>query len=128
MLVFSVLWLWFFRSDYRFPRALLLVPIGVSVMFLLNVTRIAILILIGDGGAPTVATGGFHSQAGWIAFNGVALVLASVTHRCAVAFLDADARDGWRAACGKSSGSIPRTLFGDLSLRHDGRSCSLGYV
>lgn len=81
MLVFGVLWLWFFRSDYRFPRALLLVPIGVSVMFLLNAMRIAILILIGDAGASTVALGGFHSQAGWIAFNGVALALASVTHR-----------------------------------------------
>jgi exosortase E/protease (VPEID-CTERM system) len=43
--------------------------------------RIATLILIGDAGAPAVATGGFHSQAGWIAFNGVALSLACVAHR-----------------------------------------------
>ena len=81
MLVFSILWLWFFRSDYKFPRALLLIPIGVSVIFLLNAVRIAVLILIGDAGAPAVAVGGFHSQAGWIAFNGVALALASVTQR-----------------------------------------------
>jgi len=81
MRVFSILWLWFFRSDYKFPRALLLIPIGVSVIFLLNTVRIAILILIGDAGAPAVAIGGFHSQAGWIAFNGVALALASVTQR-----------------------------------------------
>jgi exosortase E/protease (VPEID-CTERM system) len=81
MLVFSVLWLWFFRSDYKFPRAMLLIPMGVSVIFLLNAVRIAMLILIGDAGARTVAVGGFHSQAGWIAFNGVALGLASVAHR-----------------------------------------------
>jgi len=81
ILVFSVLWLWFFRRDYKFPRVLLLIPIGVSVMFLLNVMRIAILIVIGNAGASNVALGGFHSQAGWIAFTGVALALASVTHR-----------------------------------------------
>ena len=81
MLVFSVLWLWFFRSDYKFPRALLLIPIGMSAMFLLNAIRISVLILIGNAGASTVALGGFHSQAGWIAFNCVALAIASVTHR-----------------------------------------------
>lgn len=81
MLIFSVLWLWFFRSDYKFPRALLLIPVGVIVIFLLNAVRIATLILIGDAGARTIALGGFHSQAGWIAFNGVALGLACVAHR-----------------------------------------------
>lgn len=81
ILIFSVLWLWFFRSDYKFPQALLLVPVGISVMFFLNAVRIAVLILIGDAGAATVALGGFHSQAGWIAFNGVALALASVAQR-----------------------------------------------
>ena len=81
MLIFGVLWLWFFRSDYQFPRALLLIPLGVSLIFLLNSVRIAALILIGDAGARAVATEGFHSQAGWIAFNGVALGLACVAHR-----------------------------------------------
>ncbi len=81
MLIFSILWLWFFRSDYKFPRALLLIPVGVVVIFLLNSVRIAALILIGDAGAASVALGGFHSQAGWIAFNGVALALASIGHR-----------------------------------------------
>jgi len=31
------------------------------------------LILIGNAGAPAIALGGFHSQAGWMAFNVVAL-------------------------------------------------------
>jgi exosortase E/protease (VPEID-CTERM system) len=83
MLIFSAVWLWFFRRDYKFPRALLLVPAGVVVIFLLNAVRIAVLILIGDAGAPAVALGGFHSQAGWIAFNCVALGLASISNRVA---------------------------------------------
>jgi len=81
MLVFGALWLWFFRDEYRFPRALLLIPFAMGLMFLLNAVRIAALILIGDAGARNVAVGGFHSQAGWIAFNGVALGLACVAHR-----------------------------------------------
>ena len=81
MVLFSVLWLWFFRGDYKFPQALVLIPIGVSVIFLLNVLRIAGLILIGNAGAAVIALGGFHSQAGWIAFNGVALAVASFARR-----------------------------------------------
>ena len=81
MLVFSVAWLWFFRRECRFPRALLLIPAGVLILWLLNAVRIAALILIGNAGAPGIAIGGFHSQAGWIAFNGVALSLSIATRR-----------------------------------------------
>ena len=75
MLAFGVLWLWLFRQDFRFPQAILLVPASLGIAFLLNSVRIAALILIGNAGAPNVALGGFHSQAGWIAFNVVALGL-----------------------------------------------------
>jgi exosortase E/protease (VPEID-CTERM system) len=73
ILAFGAVWLWFFRDEIRFPRALLLLPAGVVLMYLLNALRITALILIGDAGATRVALGGFHSQAGWIAFNAVAL-------------------------------------------------------
>jgi len=79
MLVFSLVWLWLFRRDCRFPQALLLIPAGVTTLWLFNAVRIAALILIGNAGAPNVALGGFHSQAGWIAFNVVALSLVLVT-------------------------------------------------
>jgi len=79
MLVFSVAWLGYFRREFRFPRALLLVPAGMLVIWLSNVLRITALILIGVAGAPKVAAGGFHSQAGWIAFNCVALSFAVLT-------------------------------------------------
>jgi exosortase E/protease (VPEID-CTERM system) len=73
ILAFSACWLWLFRRECRFPHALLLIPAGVVTIFLLNAVRITALILIGNAGAPQVALGGFHSQAGWIAFNAVAL-------------------------------------------------------
>jgi exosortase E/protease (VPEID-CTERM system) len=74
--VFLVAWLWYFRNEYRFPRALLLIPFGVALMFALNAMRIAVLVLIGNAGYDEVAEYGFHSQAGWIAFNAVAVGIA----------------------------------------------------
>jgi exosortase E/protease (VPEID-CTERM system) len=81
MLVFGALWLWLQRHEYRFPRALLLIPIGVVVMWLTNILRLDILFLIGHGGLRNVAAGGFHSQAGWIAFNAVAIVFSVASRR-----------------------------------------------
>jgi exosortase E/protease (VPEID-CTERM system) len=69
MLAFCTAWLWYFRREYIFPRALIIVPLAVLLIFLLNTARIAILLLIGDAGHERIATVGFHSQAGWIAFN-----------------------------------------------------------
>ncbi|HEY4215084.1 MAG TPA: exosortase E/protease, VPEID-CTERM system [Steroidobacteraceae bacterium] len=72
MLTFCAAWLVLFRKEYIFPRALVLVPVGVVVILAFNVLRIAALVLIGHAGLPDVALLGFHSQAGWIAFNGAA--------------------------------------------------------
>src|SRR5208337_4721932 len=68
-------------KECRFPRALLLVPLGLALMFALNAIRIAVLVLIGNAGYPEVAVYGFHSQAGWIAFNAVAAGIALWTQR-----------------------------------------------
>jgi exosortase E/protease (VPEID-CTERM system) len=81
ILVFTIAWLWYFRKEYRFPRALLLIPFGVTLMFALNAVRVAALVLIGNAGYPEVAEYGFHSQAGWIAFNAVAVGIAAWTRR-----------------------------------------------
>lgn len=81
IVVFSASWLWIFRRECRFPRALLLIPAGISILWVLNVVRIAALFLIGNAGAPNVAFGGFHSQAGWIAFNAVALGVSLAAQR-----------------------------------------------
>jgi exosortase E/protease (VPEID-CTERM system) len=76
MLAFGGAWLWFFRSELRFPRALLLLPAGLAVVTVLNWVRIVALILIGSAGAPAIATGGFHSQAGWIGFMSAAILFS----------------------------------------------------
>jgi exosortase E/protease (VPEID-CTERM system) len=81
ILVFTIAWLWYFRKEYRFPRALLLIPLGVMLMFALNALRIAVLVLIGNAGHAEIAIYGFHSQAGWIAFNAVAVGIAVWTRR-----------------------------------------------
>jgi exosortase E/protease (VPEID-CTERM system) len=83
MLAFSGAWLLYFRREYIFPRALLLIPAGLAAIFTLNVFRIAALILIGNAGFPDVAIYGFHSQAGWIAFIAVACGLVLVSRRSA---------------------------------------------
>ena len=81
MLLFGVTWLWLFRRDFRFPQSLVLIPAGMVAMWILNVVRISALILIGDAGAQATALGGFHSQAGWIAFLCMALAFMLASQR-----------------------------------------------
>jgi exosortase E/protease (VPEID-CTERM system) len=83
MLVFGTVWLWLFRRDFRFPRALLLVPAGMAAIWVLNCLRLVVLVLIGSAGAPEIAAGGFHSQAGWIAFLIAASAFALGSQRLA---------------------------------------------
>ena len=83
MLVFCCAWLVCFRQEYIFPQALILIPCGLLLIFALNVLRIAVLVLIGDSGHPEVARYGFHSQAGWIAFNIAACGIAVASRRIA---------------------------------------------
>jgi exosortase E/protease (VPEID-CTERM system) len=81
MLALSAAWLWFLRREWRFPHILLLLPAGILVMFLLNSARIAALVLIGVAGAPAIAVGGFHSQAGWLTFNAAAVGLCLASRK-----------------------------------------------
>jgi len=81
ILAFTTAWLWFFRKDWRFPRALLLIPIGVATIWVFNAVRVAALVFIGAAGAPDIALQGFHSHAGWITFNVVALGTCLVARR-----------------------------------------------
>ena len=49
-----------------------------------NILRIAALIMLGSSGAADLAVGGFHSQAGWIAFNAVGLGLIALVQSTSV--------------------------------------------
>jgi len=79
--VFLGVFYWWFRDELRFPQALLLIPLATALSWLANVVRIAALILVGALGWPNVAAGGFHSQAGWLAFNAIALGLVVFARR-----------------------------------------------
>ncbi len=82
MIVVLGAYLWFFRRRLRFPAALVLLPLGTAAVWLLNACRIAALIVMGNcKGWEDVALGGFHSQAGWLAFNAVALGLIALSGR-----------------------------------------------
>jgi exosortase E/protease (VPEID-CTERM system) len=81
MVAFCLAWLWYARREFVFPRAFLIVPVAAALMFLLNIARIAALIAIGDSGYSQIALVGFHSQAGWIAFNGAAFAVVIVSDR-----------------------------------------------
>ena len=83
MLAFCGAWLFYCRRELAFPRALLPIPVGLLLIFALNVLRIAMLVLIGDAGFTDLAVYGFHSQAGWIAFNCAACAIAIVSRRSA---------------------------------------------
>lgn len=87
--VFLAVYLALFRRHFRFPQAVLLIPLGGLAVYLLNAVRIAGLVLIGTHLSRDVALGGFHTQAGWIAVNGVALGLALLSLR--LRFFSADA-------------------------------------
>lgn len=65
-----------FRKDLRLSRYWLTVlPLGLAFSVVLNVIRIAVLILIGAYVSPELAVNGFHSYAGWMFFTLLALVL-----------------------------------------------------
>jgi exosortase E/protease (VPEID-CTERM system) len=76
--VFLAIFLWIFRRRLRFPQSLLLLPIGCATIWIANAVRIALLVVVGVSISPDVAAGGFHTQAGWLAFNAVTLGLIAI--------------------------------------------------
>lgn len=81
-------YLWFCRKRLRFPNAFALLPLGTVVMWAANVLRIVGLIAVGAWVSSDIAMGGFHSQAGWLIFNAVALGLVALT--CRLRFFASD--------------------------------------
>lgn len=66
------------RKQFRFPHAVLIVPIGVLAVWLGNSVRLAGLMVVGEYLNPEIAQGGFHSKAGWVLFCAITLALASI--------------------------------------------------
>ncbi|MFV0361390.1 exosortase E/protease, VPEID-CTERM system [Tropicimonas sp.] len=67
--LFVTIYLVLFRRELRFPRVLWLYPAGILASMVLNIVRIALLLMIGLEGRPELAVGGFHSHAGWLMFT-----------------------------------------------------------
>ena len=75
--VFLSAYLWLFRTSLRFPRAFLLLPIGMTLAWLSNVLRIVALVAVGSWLSPVIALGGFHAYSGMLLFCALALGLAA---------------------------------------------------
>jgi exosortase E/protease (VPEID-CTERM system) len=69
------------RDQLRFPRALLLIPIGTVVVWLANALRLTVLIAIGTWISEDIALGGFHAYSGSLLFSAVALALVFAARR-----------------------------------------------
>jgi exosortase E/protease (VPEID-CTERM system) len=79
--VLLVAYLVAFREQLKMPRALLLLPLGLLLVWLGNALRIAILMVVGAYFDAELAYGGFHSKLGWILFCAIALGMAAVAQR-----------------------------------------------
>lgn len=76
---FLALYIGLFRSELRFPRVLILLPIGIALSWCLNVVRVSTLLWIGFEISPQLAVDGFHSHAGWLLFTVLSLSLIAVS-------------------------------------------------
>ena len=85
VVVFLAWYVWVFRRELHFPRALALFPIAVALSWGLNVLRIVALVAVGSSLSPTIARRGFHSWAGWICFTVAAVVVVGLAHGSAFA-------------------------------------------
>ncbi len=79
-----------FRKTLKFPNIFLLYVIGIPLIWVLNAVRIAFLASIGGHISPQIAVSGFHSQAGWIMFLTVTLILMFVSSQ--LSFFNRNAR------------------------------------
>ncbi len=78
--VFLAIYLWFYRSELRFPQAFLLLPIGIATVWLLNAVRVAVLVELGSF-QEQLAVGVFHSLAGWLYLSALACAMVVISHR-----------------------------------------------
>lgn len=115
VLIFTVLWLWYFRKEMRFPRALLLVPCALIAVWALNIFRIAALVIIGDAGHPDIAMEGFHSQAGWIAFTLVALLFSISSRR--IPWFRTSPPESGNGTLSTASATTPFAAIGNTEVR-----------
>jgi exosortase E/protease (VPEID-CTERM system) len=77
---FTAAWLFWMRKELRFPRALVLLPVGIAASWLFNAMRLAMLAVIGEHGSGEAAIAGFHSVAGLVLFCITAIGVVTIGH------------------------------------------------
>jgi uncharacterized protein len=85
--IFSVLilaYLFASRRTLRFPRAWLVLPLGLLTVWTANVCRFTLLAYLGFLFQPSVAVASFHSKASWVLFSALAVGAAAALRRHAV--------------------------------------------
>jgi exosortase E/protease (VPEID-CTERM system) len=80
-LLFLCGYLYVMRKDFRFPQALVVLPLAVLALWLLNSVRIALLLAVGSSWSEDIATNGFHRVGGWINLIGVSSLMLFILHR-----------------------------------------------
>jgi exosortase E/protease (VPEID-CTERM system) len=90
-----------FRAQLRFPRVLLILPIGAAVIWGLNGLRIAALVGLGAGVSPELAIDGFHAAVGWPLIAAVALGAVALA---------------WRMPFFSAAASVPRSRAGTVNV------------
>jgi exosortase E/protease (VPEID-CTERM system) len=115
IVVLTGAYLWWFRRELRFPMVLLLVPLGVSLVWLANAVRIAALMMVGAWVSSDVALGGFHSKAGWVLFCAIALGLVALSRRSTLFHRSARQAEGVDAPTWNPTASYLMPLLGLVS-------------
>lgn len=70
----------FHKTLHPWRYWLLVLPAALLLSWLLNIVRIALLVLLGAHVSPSLAVDGFHSYAGWLFFTLLALTILAGVH------------------------------------------------
>lgn len=115
VLMFQATWLSVARARLRFPRALLLLPLGAAAALTANVVRLAVLVLLGASGHEALALGGFHSKLGWILFIAIALASVAAAERMEWLRRPTEARAPERAGVPETGAAFVAPLVATLA-------------
>ena len=80
IVVFLAWYLRTFKSRFRFPAVLLLIPIGATLVWLSNCLRVALIVVMGTSVSSEIASEGLHQNAGWIFFITIATGMVLISH------------------------------------------------
>ncbi len=114
--VYLIALLYVLRYELRLPRALLIIPLGIALVWMANVVRLSALVWIGGYWSPEIALNGFHSKSGWVLFCAVALLMGMVARRSTIARLPDEAATLKRSVAPSAAYLLPLVALMASSL------------